>query len=202
MTKKPIAEAQLKKTSDALKEVLPVFNNIPAEEFKEIKGPNGTDVKFYLAKMDGKLVGIAGQGYSKKGYAGDVTVMLGLDLNGKITKVIVTNQNETPGLGTVVTDRKREETIFDAFNKILGKYKKPEGLPPNSILDGFDGHVVKVGGKSLAVKKDGGQLDFLTGATITSRAVTEAVYNVDSTFVANKEEILMPSSEKIKLTGK
>ena len=47
------------------------------------------------------------------------------------------------------------QDIFDAFNKILGKYKKPEGLPPNSILDGFDGHVVKVGGKSWAVKKDG-----------------------------------------------
>jgi len=201
VTKKPIEIAQQKKTNEALKEVLPPFDEIlpvyldkKKKTLKEFKAEDGTKVTFYLAEKDGKLVGIAGEGYSKKGFNGKVTVMLGLYLTGKIKTVIVTQQAETPGLGTVVTDRKREETIFDAFNKLLGKYKKPEGLAPNAILDGFDEHVAKAGEKPWAVKKDGGQFDFITGATITSRAVTDAVYNVDSTFVANQEEILKHSS--------
>jgi electron transport complex protein RnfG len=185
LTKKPIKEAALKKTSTALKEVLPPFNNVPANEKIEIKATNGTKVVFYLAKMDNKIVGIAGEGYSNKGFNGNVTVMLGLDPKGTIQKVIVTKQGETPGLGTVVTDRKREKTIFDLFSS----KKKETGLPPNKILDAFDGHTALPNSKKWTVKKDGGQFEFVTGATITSRAVTDAVYTVDSTFTANITKI-------------
>jgi electron transport complex protein RnfG len=185
LTKKPIKEAELKKTSTALKEVLPPFNNVPANEKITIKAENGTDVVFYIAKMDNKIVGIAGEGYSNKGFNGNVTVMLGLDPKGAIQKVIVTKQGETPGLGTVVTDRKREKTIFDLFSN----KKKETGLPPNKILDAFDGHTALPNSKKWTVKKDGGQFEFVTGATITSRAVTDAVYTVDSTFTANITKI-------------
>jgi len=182
-TKKPIEKAQLKKTNAAIEVVLPPFNNI---DTMTIKAENGTEVKYYIAKKDGKIVGLAGEGYSMKGFAGKVAVMVGMEPSGKIRTVIVTKQNETPGLGTVVTDRKREKTISDLLNG------KPEekGLPPNKILDGFDGHAAVPGGQPWKVKKDGGQFDFVTGATITSRAVTGAVYTVASTFVDNKSKIL------------
>ena len=186
LTKKPIEEAQLRKTNTALRNVLPEFNNIPSDDKVVIKAENGTSVTFFLAKKDGKLVGVAGEGYTMKGFAGKVTVMVGMDTTGTIKVVTVTQQGETPGLGTVVTNRKREKTISDLFSS----EKPPEGLPPNRILDGFNGHKVNPAAKPWAVKKDGGQFDFVTGATITSRAVTDAVYTVDSTFVKNRKKII------------
>lgn len=180
LTKEPIKKAELKKTSSALKDVLPAFDNNPAAEKVTCKAADGREVVFYLAKKGGKLVGVAGEGSSNKGFNGNVTVMVGLDPAGTVQKVIVTKQGETPGLGTVVTDRKREKTIYDLFSD----KKAAAGLPPNKILDGFEGKTA-VPGKPWKVKKDGGQFDFVTGATITSRAVTDAVYTVASTYTAN-----------------
>ena len=191
LTKQPIKDAELRKTSSALKEVLPPFTNNPAAEKVTFKAANGTEVVFYLAKKDGKLVGVAGEGYSNKGFNGNVTAMVGLDPKGTVQKVIITKQGETPGLGTVVTDRKREKTIYDLFSD----KKAPTGLPPNKILDGFEGKTAQVG-SPWKVKKDGGQFDFVTGATITSRAVTDAVYTVVSTYTANIAKIDPSIAEK------
>lgn len=193
LTVEPIKKAKLQKTNQALQEVLPKYDNVPANDKINIDAKNDTKVTYYLAKQGGKIVGIAGQGYSDKGFAGKVVVMVGMDPSGKITKVLVTEQKETPGLGTVVTDRVREESIWDLFSD-----KPPAtGLPPNKILDGFDGHTAKVDGSPWKVKKDGGQFAFITGATITSRAVTAAVYTVDSTFVDNKAKILGSSDKTV-----
>ena len=116
VTKAPIAKAQLKKTTQALAEVLPKFDNIPANEKQTIKAKNETTVTFYIAREGKKIVGIAGEGYSDKGFSGKVTIMMGIKPSGEITTVIVTEQKETPGLGTVVTDRVRQKTIFDLFS--------------------------------------------------------------------------------------
>jgi len=184
-TEEPIKLAKLKKTSQALKDVLPPFDNQPAAEKIMLKADNGTDVTYFIAKKKGKIVGIAGEGYSMKGFSGKLTVMLGLTPNGKITTVIVTEQNETPGLGTVVTNRVRQKKITDLFKKA----KKENGLPPNKILDGFSGHTAR-SETPWKVKKDSGQFDFVTGATISSRAVTNAVYTIAHTFLQRKAEIL------------
>ncbi|MCK5843348.1 MAG: RnfABCDGE type electron transport complex subunit G [Victivallales bacterium] len=186
MTKKPIEKAQLKKTNAAIEVVLPPFDNTPSKDSITIEAENSTSVKYYIAKKGGKVVGLAGEGYSMKGFSGKVTVMVGMEPSGRIRTVIVTKQNETPGLGTVVTDRKRDKTISDLFNE----KKSAKGLPPNKILDGFAGHTTIVGGAPWKVKKDSGEFDFITGATISSRAVTGAVYTVASTYVDNKVAIL------------
>jgi len=189
-TEQPIKIAKLKKTSQALKDVLPPFNNQPASEKLKIKSDDGIEVTYYIAKKDGHIVGVAGEGYSMKGFSGKVTVMLGMNPDGKITTVIVTEQNETPGLGTVVTNRVRQKTIMD----LMGKTKKETGLPPNKILDGFSGHIA-TGNSPWKVKKDGGEFDFVTGATISSRAVTGAVYTIAHTFIQHKSEII-PQEKK------
>lgn len=194
LTVDPIKKAKLEKTNQALSEVLPKYDNVPANDKIEIEAKDGTKVTFYLAKQSEKIVGIAGQGYSQKGFAGKVVVMVGMDPTGKIKTVLVTEQKETPGLGTVVTDRVRQKTIFDLFS---GK-KEAAGLPPNRILDGFDDHTADPAKGPWKVKKDGGQFAFVTGATITSRAVTGAIYTVDSTFVENKAKILETSKGNIK----
>ena len=192
ITEKPIDNAKLRKTNQALQEVLPKFNNIPADDKITVTAENGTIVTFYAAKDNGKITGIAGEGCSARGFAGKIMVMAGMDAEGKITKVLVTEQKETPGLGTVVTDRVRERSIFDLFSSAPAD----DGLPPNKLLDAFDGHSTEPGSAPWKVSKDGGQFEFITGATVTSRAVTDAVYTVSSTFSANREAILSKLGSK------
>jgi electron transport complex protein RnfG len=192
LTKEPIKEMQQAKINQALQEVLPEFDNVPSSDTIGLKSDDSEkyEVTFYGAKKDGKLVAVAGQSKTLKGYAGEIEAMVGLDVNGKIRTVIITKQGETPGLGTVVCDRKRQVTIFTLFSS---KKDDESKLPPNPILDQFDGHVAdKQGTWSMPwkVKKDGGNVNFITGATISSRAVTDVVYRIAHTYIANKDEIV------------
>ena len=57
MTKKPIEQAQLKKTNAAIEVVLPPFDNIPSKDSITIEAKNETKVKYFIAKKDGKVVG-------------------------------------------------------------------------------------------------------------------------------------------------
>jgi electron transport complex protein RnfG len=180
VTETPIADAMQKKTNTALSQVLPAFDNQPAEETVK-----AGDVTFYAARKDGQITGFAGETITAKGYAGEVTVLAGIRTDGTITIVLVTRQSETPGLGTVVCDRKREKTLS---GMIAGK--KETGLPPNRILDQFNGMKAEAGQSPWAVKKDGGNLDAVTGATITSRAIGDAVFTIAETFAQHREQLL------------
>ena len=205
-TKGPIEEQKNKATNDALMQVLPGFDNSPGDT-KIIVGTDDDDktvvelesklkadgklaglkniIGIYTATKDGKIIGFAGEGKSPIGFGGDVKVMVGLDTKGKFLVGIVTGHQETPGLGTVVTDRVESKTILD----ILGMSDKVEisSLPANKILDQFKGKVVT--DNVWKVKKDGGDVDFITGATISSRAVTDAFYKIASAYSVNKEKI-------------
>lgn len=81
-----------------------------------------------------------------KGYGGDVEIMVGINLAGQVTGVTVLSHEETPGLGANC-----EDELW--LNKFVGAESE----------------------EKLAVNKDGGEIDALTSATITSRAVTEGV---------------------------
>lgn len=190
ITKEPIEAMKLAKTNQALKEVLPEFDNEPAADKITVKSFGGkSDVVFFGAKKNGKLVAVAGQG-ADNGYSGPVEAMVGLDVNGKIRSVIITKQTETPGLGTVVCERKRKVTIFDVLG--MGKKVDENKLPPNPILDQFDGHAADAKGSwtlPWKVKKDGGNVNYITGATISSRAVTKVVYMIARTYIVKKKEI-------------
>jgi len=180
LTQEPIAASQQEKTNAALRDVLPEFDNQPAQETITIDR-----VKFYRARKKGVLCGLAGEFVTLRGYNGEVTVLAGLTLEGTITTVLVTQQSETPGLGTVVTDRKRQKTL----RGILGGQKET-GLPPNRVLDQFSGMKATANQRPWAVKKDGGTLDAVTGATVTSRAVTQATFTIAETFARQREILL------------
>jgi electron transport complex protein RnfG len=191
ITREPIEAMKLAKTNQALKEVLPEFDNEPAADKMTIKSFDGKhDIVFFGAKKNGKLIAVAGQG-EDNGYSGPVEAMVGLDADGKVRTVIITKQSETPGLGTVVCGRKRKVTIFDLLG--IGKKQDANKLPPNPILDQFDGHIAKKGADPWMlpwkVKKDGGNANYITGATISSRAVTKVVYMIAHTYVVKKKEI-------------
>jgi electron transport complex protein RnfG len=189
-TEAPIKDAKLRATNEALKSVLPVFDNAPAKEELNIDC-SGREVVFYPAKKDGRLVGVAASAVSPKGYSGNLRVIASMTPDGKIMTVIVTEKNETPGLGTVVTDRIEQKTIFTLFKHENGK---SGGLPPNPVLDSFHGK--DVASAPWKVKKDGGDIDSVTGATISSRAVTDAVNTIAEAYAKNREDIRKKFSDK------
>ena len=99
----------------------------------------------YADSAKSKVIGYAVPGASPKGYGGEIRLMVGLTAERKVISYQTLAANETPGLGAKLGDA--------AFVKQFG---------------GKDG-------QSLKVKKDGGEIDAITGATITSRAVCEAI---------------------------
>ena len=110
--------------------------------------PGNADLKVtvgYVDKAKTKVIGYAAPGMSSKGYGGEIRLMVGLTAERKVISYQTLAANETPGLGAKLGDAE--------FSKQFG---------------GKDG-------PSLKVKKDGGEIDAITGATITSRAVCEAI---------------------------
>jgi len=199
VTDEPIKKMKMQEVNNALKEVLPAFDNSPGNNIYKKDG-----VTFYGAMKDGKLAAVAASGKTMKGYSGKIVAMVGLDLTGKIrtiaevdgkklSAVLITEQKETPGLGTVVCERKRQKTIISIFEKP----GKDAHLPANNkILDQF---ADKEAGKTpWQVTKAGGKFDYMTGATISSKAVTGVVYNIAHTFAVNRVEIIKELSKAAK----
>ena len=122
----------------------------------------------------GKLAGFVGQGSSRGGYGGEIEALVGFDLNGRITAVQILRHKETPGLGANVCDRKFQRTVFNL------REAAPE-VPENKFLDQYNFRDSRSAG-SWRIAKDGGEFDYLTGATVTSRAVTELVDRISSVF--------------------
>ncbi len=185
ITKKPIADAALKSTNKSLEAVLPKFDNSPSKDIVVVDG-----VKFYRAKLNNKLIAVAGEA-TVKGYGGDLKTLTGLNLDGSVRSVIVLKHNETPGLGSNVCTRSESKTIFNLFSK-----KESTALPPNRILDFFAGK--KANQTGWQIIKDGGEFQFITGSTITCRAVTKAVYTTSKTFIDNKNKIEKHAFEVVK----
>ncbi|MDA3853331.1 MAG: FMN-binding domain-containing protein, partial [Bacteroidales bacterium] len=77
-TKAPIAMAKAAKQQNAIKAVVPEFDNKPLEEVKEYKVDGGI-VKVFPATKDGKAVGYAIETFSNKGFNGLVKIMVGVD---------------------------------------------------------------------------------------------------------------------------
>lgn len=156
LTKGPIAEAMLAKKLKAIDEVVVEYDNQPVEEMYKIPIEGSADsLEVYPAKKGNKLVANAIRAYSPKGYGGNVWLMVGLLPDGSIHNISVLEHHETPGLGTKMAD--------DAFkNQFVGKN-------PTSF--------------NLNVKKDGGEIDALSGATISSRAFGQATQLAFDTYM-------------------
>ncbi len=183
LTAGPREEARQRDYNAALKSVLPDFDNLPGENTCTVKSPAGWEVTFSGATLDGKLVGVAGSAANPSGYAGPIEALAGLAPDGTMLKLLITSQNETPGLGSEVCVRKFRRTIFNLFDPA------PDGVAPNPLLDQFTGKIAKSPGR-WRVKSDGGNFDARTGATITSKAVVQLANEISCTFNMNRAEIL------------
>ena len=145
LTKEPIAQAKVAAVNDALKQVLPEYEATTSQDIEV----NALPVKVHTATVADKAVGYAVESISKNGFGGEVRLMVGFDTEGTILNINVLEQKETPGLGTKMADE---------GNVLLASLKDKNAAQVN-----------------LTVKKDGGDIDALTAATISSRAYAEAV---------------------------
>ncbi len=141
LTKDPIAAAQAEKTQKAIEEVLPGGGEkLDAGAYKDETGL----VSAVYAGEKGYAVEVTPMGFDNT-----VTMMVGVDAEGKVLGISVISHSETKGLGEVAAAQNAKGEAFR--EQFVGK----------------DG--------PLSVKQDGGDIDAISGATITSRAVTEGV---------------------------
>lgn len=145
LTEEPIAQAKVAAVNDALKQVLPEYEATTSQDIEV----NALPIKVHTATVADKAVGYAVESISKNGFGGEVRLMVGFDTEGTILNINVLEQKETPGLGTKMADE---------GNVLLASLKDKNAAQIN-----------------LTVKKDGGDIDALTAATISSRAYAEAV---------------------------
>ena len=148
LTAEPIAEAEARALSDAVRAVVPGFDNDPIAEQK-IQKVNGVDYAVYPATKGGTYIGAAIEA-STMGFGGTLRVLVGFDAEGNILDYSLLSHAETPGLGS------KADTWFKKGGKgdIIG---------------------MNPGKAPLAVDKDGGQVDAITASTITTRAFLSAV---------------------------
>ena len=157
VTKEPIALAKKKKLEAAIKTVLPDFDTLQAE--KIALGDGEDSLIFYTASKDKKIIGTAVKTYTMDGFSGKIELMVGFLQDGTINNTAVISHKETPGLGDKM-DVKKD----DFPEQFMGKN------PANFKLE---------------VTKDGGDVDAITAATISSRAFCDAV---ERAYVAFKKE--------------
>lgn len=158
LTKEPIALAKKAKQEAAIKAVLPAFDRL---EVLQVKSAWEDDsMQFNMAYQNDQFVGAAINTFTNKGFSGNIKLMVGLLPDGSINNISVLEHKETPGLGDKM--QKNKSPWSEQFN----------GQNPAS----FD----------LAVEKDGGDVDAITAATISSRAYTDAVKRAYETYLANQ----------------
>ena len=168
-TRAPIAEQQRLRHRNAIAAVLPPFDNDPLQDaitLSEADTGSGQpqSLTFYRARHAGTLVGVAFNVTSPNGYSGDITLTIGVDAQEQIIAIAILSQAETPGLGARIT----ETSFTDQFR--------------HRALDNTD----------WRVKKDGGDIDQLTGATISPRAVVSAVQRGLAFLHRHREQIMTP----------
>ncbi|MBS9432130.1 electron transport complex subunit RsxG [Photorhabdus hainanensis] len=157
LTKSTIAEQAALQHKSLLDQVIPpaLYDNDIQNECYLVNADalgNNLPHRLYLARKNGQPVAAALESTAPDGYSGAIQLLVGADFSGKVLGVRVTEHHETPGLGDKIETR-----ISDWINVFSGKI----------ITSNHD--------RRWAVKKDGGEFDQFTGATITPRAVVNSV---------------------------
>ncbi len=161
-TREPIAQAQREALRKALLQVLPQHVNDSQADVVTM-GKDKEQVAIYPAKdAEKNVIGLAWEVAAPDGYSGTIRILVGLRPEGSVHAIRVTFHRETPGLGDGIV---KDAQWLGAF---VGK-----GLE----------------GTRWAVKKDGGDFDQFTGATITPRAVVKAVKGALEYYKANQKLI-------------
>jgi electron transport complex protein RnfG len=166
ITEEPIEKTKTAKKELAIKQVIPLFDELKEAKIAIETQPENNILKkqqaadsliLYDAYKDGEWIGTAIETFTDIGFSGRIRLMVGFLPNGNINKIEVLGHSETPGLGD-----KMEVGKSDFSKQFVGKN------PANY---------------NLSVTKDGGDVDAITAATISSRAYCDAVQTAYNSFV-------------------
>lgn len=157
ITKEPIAKVQQKKIQMLLENVLPPFDRVEKKAFIPYDNLTDSILAFFAYDSQNNLLGIAAITYSLNGFSGLVKIMVGFLPDLTIRKTEVLKHSETPGLGDKMETGKSDFPV-----QFIDKH--PETF-------------------QLRVKKDGGDVDAITAATITSRAFCDAIDRAYKTLI-------------------
>ena len=159
LTKEPIAKAQAEKLKKAIAMVTPEFDSLKTYNMAPPKNI-GDQLNFYEVRRNDTVVATAVKSWTDKGFSGRMWVIVGFLPDGTIYNSNILWHKETPGLGDKTNIKKSDwNTQF--------KQKNPANY-------------------SLTVTKDGGDVDAITAATISSRAYCDAVQRAYDVFIENK----------------
>jgi Na+-translocating ferredoxin:NAD+ oxidoreductase subunit G len=161
-----IAAAEAKDLRNSLSDVLPpgLADNDFLGDTVDLQR-DGKTVTIYRARHGSEMKAVLFK-VAERGYSGEISVLMAVDMDGRTLGVRVLKHTETPGLGDKIELRK-DDWVLDFNGKSLGQ-PAPE---------------------QWGVKKDNGVFDQFAGATITPRAVVRAVKGGLEFFAARKAEI-------------
>jgi len=142
----------------------------PITIFDENLLPGDTAATIYIARKQTAMVAAIFETVAPDGYSGSIRMLVGVNATGDLTGVRILEHRETPGLGDTI----------DQYH--------------SDYLDVFPGKSLQnPTAQRWAVKKDGGDFDQLTGATITPRAVVKAIKRCLVYYNAHKTELGAPT---------
>jgi Na+-translocating ferredoxin:NAD+ oxidoreductase subunit G len=168
-TKAPIEASEAAAKMKLFEQVLPTseHDNDLLNDFVEMPAGgelnNRTVTKVYTARLAGVATGVILEATARDGYSGDIKLLIAVRHDGSLGGVRVIAHKETPGLGDYIDIAK--DNWIKAFDN-LSLTSRPS--------------------EQWKVKKDGGQFDYMAGATITPRAVVKATHQALAYVEANK----------------
>ncbi|MCF6344872.1 MAG: electron transport complex subunit RsxG [Thiomicrorhabdus sp.] len=171
LTAPQIAHEQREAMLNTFNKVLPpsLYNNTPLEDTLDITDEKSlallgskNPVTIYRARQNNQPAGVIFQVVARNGYSSHITLLMGVLPDGSVSGVRVLDHRETPGLGDKIEERK-DDWILSFNGRTLHTNTTNQQVIAND--------------PRWAVKKDGGEFDQFTGATITPRAVISAVKN-------------------------
>lgn len=142
---------------------------LPATPELGLKDPS----TLFRARKAGQPVALVFEAVAPDGYAGKVKLIIALRANGQVAGVRVTQHKETPGLGDYIEPRKDKNKTRPWITQFIGM------------------SLAQVPEKDWKVKKDGGQIDYHAGATVTPRAVSKAVLKAAQWAEANRDRLFL-----------
>lgn len=172
LTRERISDQEQRAVLQQLQQLLPAdeYDNELHQDYYRFRDesyfPQGQLVTAYRARKQGQPVAVILRFAAMDGYNGRINLLAGIDTSGHLTGVRVTSHKETPGLGDGI-EIERSNWISTFEGKSL---QQPE-----------------IG--QWAVRRDGGVFDQMTGATITPRAVVNAVRRALAYFQSHQKEL-------------
>ncbi|MGI3130556.1 electron transport complex subunit RsxG [Halopseudomonas pachastrellae] len=177
-TAERISEAQRRVQLSALNEIVPHDQHdndlltdtftVQDRQYLNLTGPSDA----YRARQGERVSAVILPVVAPDGYSGRIDLLVGIRADGTIAGVRSVSHRETPGLGDKIETAKSQWIL--SFNGKSLSMPIPE---------------------QWAVKKDGGQFDQFTGATITPRAVVKAVYQALTYFDAHRDALLQQDED-------